>query len=61
MCGRFDISSLTWAEVHAQLSGFAPVRGDASKMLKQNPHVRPTTEQLVARLEEGSWTFDRMR
>jgi putative SOS response-associated peptidase YedK len=61
MCGRFDTSMLMWADIHAQLSGFAKVHGDASNMLTQNPDVRPTTEQLVARLEDGAWTVDRMR
>src|SRR5437868_2932688 len=54
MCGRYDTSHLTWKEIHAQLSGFGTVRGDGSNMLAPNPDVRPTTEQLVARLEDGA-------
>lgn len=28
MCGRFDTASLNWADIHAQLSRFAPVTLD---------------------------------
>jgi putative SOS response-associated peptidase YedK len=61
MCGRYDTSHLTWKEIHAQLSGFGKVAGDASNMLQPNPDVRPTTEQLVARLEDGAFVLDKMR
>jgi putative SOS response-associated peptidase YedK len=60
MCGRFDTSGLSWADIHAQLSGFAPVR-TAPLNLEPNPDVRPTTRQLVARIEDGAWILDPMR
>lgn len=60
MCGRFDTSHLTWAEIHAQLSGFAPVRTPPQN-IEPNPDVRPTTRQLTARLEEGEFTVEPMR
>ena len=61
MCGRFDTSHLTWAQIHAQLAGFAKVK-TAPLNLQPNPDVRPTTEQVVARLDQdGEWTLDKMR
>lgn len=60
MCGRFDTSQLTWADIHAQLSVFARI---ATPPLNIEPDddVRPTTRQLVARLQDGAWTLDAMR
>lgn len=60
MCGRFDTSGLTWAEIHAQLSGFAPVRTPPLN-LEPNPDVRPTTRQVTARLEAGAFVLEPMR
>ncbi len=63
MCGRFDTSHLTWADIHDQLEAFAEgvtVR-TAPLNLEPNDDVRPTTRQLVARLEDGGWTVEKMR
>lgn len=60
MCGRFDTSHLTWAEIHAQLSLFAPVATPPQNM-EPNPDVRPTTRQLTARLEDGACAVEPMR
>ena len=61
MCGRFDTSLLNWADIHRQLSGFAPVK-TAPLNLEPNPDVRPTTAQLTARLDEdGGWLLEKMR
>lgn len=60
MCGRFDTSHLTWAEIHAQLSRFAPV-ATAPLNLQPNDDVRPTTKQVTARLEDGAWVLEPMR
>lgn len=60
MCGRFDTSHLTWADIHRQLSGFLPVKSPALN-LEMNDDVRPTTSQAVARVEEGGWVIEPMR
>ncbi len=60
MCGRFDTSNLTWAQIHAQLSRFAPVVTPPQN-LQPDDDVRPTTPQLTARLEEGAWVLEKMR
>lgn len=60
MCGRFDTTTLTWAEIHAQLSRFGRVV-TAPLNLEPNPDVRPTTAQLTARREGDAWALDRMR
>jgi putative SOS response-associated peptidase YedK len=60
MCGRFDTSGLTWAEIHRQLSGFAPVKSPAQN-LEPNPDVRPTTRQVTARLEDAAFVVEPMR
>lgn len=60
MCGRFDTSHLTWSDIHAQLSTFLPVRS-APVNLEPNPDVRPTTRQVVARVEDGGWVVEPMR
>ena len=60
MCGRFDTSHLTWAQIHDALSCFANV-ATAPLNIEPNDDVRPTTQQLVARLEEGEWRLDKMR
>ena len=46
MCGRFDTSSLTWAQIYSQLSNWGPVR-TATLNLEPNDDVRPTTQQLT--------------
>ena len=51
MCGRFDTSQLTWADIHAQLSVFASITTPPLN-LEPDDDVRPTTRQLTARLEE---------
>lgn len=60
MCGRFDTSGLTWAEIYRQLSGFAPVKS-APVNLEPNDDVRPTTRQATARLEDGQFVVEPMR
>jgi putative SOS response-associated peptidase YedK len=60
MCGRFDTSHLTWAEIHGQLSKFAPVR-TAPLNMEPNDDVRPTTPQLVAHLVDGAFEVEPMR
>lgn len=60
MCGRFDTSHLTWSQIADQLGRFAPIR-TAPQNLEPNADVRPTTSQLVARIEDGAWDLERMR
>ncbi len=60
MCGRFDTSHLTWADIHAQLSAFADITTPPLN-IEPDDDVRPTTRQLVARLQDGTWTLDAMR
>lgn len=60
MCGRFDTSSLTWSDIHGQLSKFGRV-ATPPQNLEPNDDVRPTTAQLTARLEGDAWTLERMR
>lgn len=63
MCGRFDTSHLTWADIHAQLTQFtqhiqvvtAPIN------MEPNDDVRPTTAQVTARLQDGAWVLEKMR
>ena len=60
MCGRFDTSHLTWSDIHRQLSTLFPVTSAAPNM-EPNDDVLPTTGQLVARVEGGGWTVEKMR
>jgi putative SOS response-associated peptidase YedK len=60
MCGRFDTQNLTWAEIYAQLSKFAPLRSPAQNV-QPDPDVRPTTRQLTARLQDGGFVVEPMR
>lgn len=60
MCGRFDTSHLTWRDIHDQLSRFANV-STSPLNIEPNEDVRPTTQQLTARLDEGSWVVEKMR
>lgn len=60
MCGRFDTTNLTWADIYAQLSSFGQVK-TAPLNLEPNADVRPTTAQVVARMDADGWTLDRMR
>lgn len=61
MCGRFDTSHLTWADIHAQLSSFSfPVRSEPVNV-EPNEDVRPTTRQVTARLEDGGWIVEKQR
>lgn len=60
MCGRFDTSHLTWADIHAQLSKFGTVTTTPLN-LEPNDDVRPTTHQVTARLENGAWELENMR
>jgi hypothetical protein len=52
MCGRFDSSRLAWREIHDALARFVPVR-TAALNLEASVDVRPTTAQLVAKIEDG--------
>lgn len=60
MCGRFDTSHLTWAEIHDQLAAFAKVTTPPIN-LEANNDVRPTTPQLTARLDGEGWILEKMR
>lgn len=61
MCGRFDTSHLTWADIHDQLSKFGSVE-TAPLNIEPNDDVRPTTKQVTARLgDDGSWVLEKMR
>lgn len=63
MCGRFDTSHLTWADIHGQLSAFSeqfPVV-TAPINMEPNDDVRPTTPQVTARLQDGAWVLEKMR
>ncbi len=59
MCGRFDTSHLTWAEIHDALDSLIPVKSQA--VVRPHPDVRPTTLQLTARLDTDGWTVEPMR
>jgi len=61
MCGRFDTSHLTWAEIHEILSAVQTVRTEPINDLAPNDDVRPTDPQWVARLDDGAFVLDRMR
>ena len=60
MCGRFDTSHLTWADIHRQLASIATVVTPPQN-LEPNSDVRPTTPQLTARLGPDGWTLEKMR
>lgn len=60
MCGRFDTSHLTWAQIHAALLTYSTVATPPLN-LEANDDVRPTTSQVTARLEDGSWVLEKMR
>lgn len=60
MCGRFDTSHLTWADIHAALETYSTVT-TAPLNIEPNDDVRPTTRQLTARLEDGTWVIAPMR
>ncbi|WGM38168.1 SOS response-associated peptidase [Caulobacter sp. NIBR1757] len=63
MCGRFDTSHLTWADIHDQLTTFGehlPVV-TAPINMEPNDDVRPTTPQVTARLQDGAWVLEKMR
>ena len=60
MCGRFDTSHLSWSDIYDQLVKFAPVKTEPLN-LEPNDDVRPTTPQLVARLDDGAWLLEKKR
>ncbi|MBS0297412.1 MAG: SOS response-associated peptidase [Proteobacteria bacterium] len=60
MCGRFDTSHLAWRDIHHQLSTLIPVKSAAQNM-EPNDDVRPTTRQLVARIDGDGWVVEPMR
>jgi len=60
MCGRFDTSKFTWREIHDALASVIPVT-TAALNLEPNADVRPTTPQLVARVEDGAWVLEKKR
>ncbi len=60
MCGRFDTSHLTWADIHNQLVPWGKVRTPPLN-IEPDPDVRPTTQQLFARLDEGEWLVEKGR
>ena len=61
MCGRFDTSHLTWADVHEILSGYRGVRTEPINDMAPNDDVRPTDPQLVARLDGDAFVLEPMR
>ena len=60
MCGRYDTTHLSWADIHDQLSTLVPI-ATAPLNLEQNDDVRPTTPQLTACLDDGHWVLEKMR
>lgn len=60
MCGRFDTSHLTWAQIHEALLTYSTVV-TAPLNIEPNDDVRPTTNQLVASLDDGGWVVEKMR
>ncbi|MNS57156.1 putative SOS response-associated peptidase YedK [compost metagenome] len=60
MCGRFDTSHLTWAQIHEALLTYSTVV-TAPLNIEPNDDVRPTTNQLIARLDDGGWVVEKMR
>src|ERR1700751_3812333 len=60
MCGRFDTSHLTWVQIHDALARIVPVKTPPQN-LEPNADVRPTTPQLVARVEDGGWVLEKKR
>jgi putative SOS response-associated peptidase YedK len=60
MCGRFDTSHLTWRDIHDQLSALLPVLSPPVNM-EPNDDVRPTTDQVTARIEGDGWVLEKMR
>jgi len=61
MCGRFDTSHLTWADIHDQLALFGKSVTTPALNLPPNDDVRPTTEQITARLGDDGWIVEKMR
>jgi putative SOS response-associated peptidase YedK len=61
MCGRFDTSNLTWAEIYDALMTYQIVDDTGVVDWAGDPDVRPTTSQVTARVENGSWVIERMR
>ena len=53
MCGRFDTSHLTWQQIHSALQQFLDVTTPALNDIVQNDDVRPTTQQIIARVGEN--------
>lgn len=60
MCGRFDTSHLTWAQIHDALASFIPVKTPPLN-LEANGDVRPTTAQLAARIDGDGWAVEKKR
>ena len=61
MCGRFEVSHLTWSDIQAQLSGFSLPLRKTNLDIIENADVRPTTEQLTVRVEGDELVAERMR
>ena len=61
LCGRFDTSHLTWQQIHSALQQFLDVTTPALNDIVQNDDVRPTTQQIIARVGENGWVVERMR
>lgn len=61
MCGRFETTGkFSWAEIHKALSIHAPVTTPPLNF-EPNDDVRPTTNQVVAHIDNGAWTVEKMR
>lgn len=61
MCGRFDTSHLYWRDIYDQLATFGVVKTAAINDWEDNDDVRPTTKQLVARMDGDGLIVQRMR
>jgi len=61
MCGRFDTSHLAWKDIHDALAAFGVVKTAALNDVGGNDDVRPTTSQLVARLDGDGLVVEPMR
>jgi putative SOS response-associated peptidase YedK len=61
MCGRFDTSHLSWSDIQQQLSGFGLPLRKTNLDFTNHDDVRPTTEQLTVRIDEGELVAEKMR
>lgn len=60
MCGRFDTSHLTWAQIHDALLTYSTV-ATAPQNIEPNDDVRPTNRTPAARIEGDQWVVEQRR